>query len=261
MRIARIKREDGPAYGLVEEDRIYLCKGDPFVGLEKTGESLAYAEAELLAPVVPPNIVCVGLNYKKHAEESNSPLPDRPLLFLKATTSLNDPMGDVVLPRLEPDKVDSEAELAVVIGKTAKEVSEDEAPDYILGYTVGNDVSNKAAQRLDGQWVRGKSYDTFCPLGPTLVTDIDPNNLDIVCRIDGEVRQSSNTSDMIFTCAQVVSYVSYCMTLLPGTVIMTGTPEGLGCFYDPPVFLRPGQVMEVEIEGIGVIRNTIVAPE
>ena len=259
MRIARIKRENGPAYGLVENDRIHLCKGDPIAGLEKTGESVAYAEAKLLAPIVPPNIVCVGLNYKKHAEESNSKLPDRPLLFLKATTSLNDPEADVVLPRLEPEKVDSEAELAVVIGKTAKEIGEEEAPDYILGYTVGNDVSNKAAQRLDGQWVRGKSYDTFCPLGPTLVTDIDPNNLDIVCRIDGEVRQSSNTSDMIFTCARLVSYISHCMTLLPGTVVMTGTPEGLGCFYDPPVFLKPGQVMEVEIEGIGVLRNTIVA--
>jgi 2-keto-4-pentenoate hydratase/2-oxohepta-3-ene-1,7-dioic acid hydratase in catechol pathway len=261
MKIARIMGRNGPQYGLVEGGRIILCGGDPFTGLQKGTESVDFSKTRLLPPVDPPNIVCIGLNYRKHAKEGKNPIPKDPLIFLKATTSLSGPGDPIVLPKRSPDRIDCEAELAVVIGKRAKEVSEGEALDFVLGYTIGNDVSNKAAQRADGQWVRGKSYDSFCPLGPVLVTDVDPRNLDIECRIDGEIRQSSNTSDMIFSCSRLVSYISTCMTLLPGTVILTGTPEGLGSWRNPPVFLKAGQVVEIEISKIGVLSNHVTSQD
>ena len=260
MKIARVEHGGKAQYGMVEGENIVLCAGDPISGLTPSGESIPYAGAKLLAPVEPPNIICVGLNYKGHAKEAGRDLPQRPLFFLKATTALSGPGDPIVLPRLEPDSVDCEAELVIVMKKRAKEVPEEEALEYVLGYTIGNDVSNKKAQWDDKQWVRGKSHDTFCPLGPVLVTDIDPGNLDLTCRIGGQVRQSSNTSDMIFTCASLVSYISRNLTLLPGTVIMTGTPQGLGCYHNPPDFLKPGQVVEIKIQGIGVLSNQVAAP-
>jgi len=260
MKMVRVRINGRVSYGMIQGDEIVLCAGDPWAGLTPGKEALALAGATLLAPVEPPNIICVGLNYKGHAAESNHPLPEKPIFFLKATSSLSGPGDPIVLPAIEPDAIDCEAELAMVIKKRAKQVSEKDALDYVLGYTIGNDVSNKAAQRADGQWVRGKSHDTFCPLGPVVVTDLDPDNLDITCRIDGEVRQSSNTGDMIFSCARLVSYISRNMTLLPGTVIMTGTPQGLGCYRNPPVFLKAGQRVEITIGGIGVLSNPVAGP-
>ena len=165
MKIARVQQGGRAVYGMVEGDKINLCAGDPFSGLNPTGDSIDYAGAKLLAPVAPPNIICVGLNYKKHALEGKHAIPQRPLFFIKATTTLCGPGDPIVLPAIEPDNIDCEAELVMVIKKKAKNVAEKDALDYVLGYSVGNDVSNKKAQREDGQWVRGKSHDTFCPWG------------------------------------------------------------------------------------------------
>ncbi len=258
MRIARYLFEGQTRYGIVEGDMLRLCDGDPFTRLTPSNSVIDLSEVRLLAPVAPPNIICLGLNYREHAEETGLALPSEPLFFIKATTALCGPGDPVVLPAAAPDQIDYEAELAIVIGKRAKNVSEKEAEDIILGYTAANDVTNRKVQFSDGQWARAKSYDTFCPLGPVIETDMDGDNLDITCRLDGQVMQSSNTSDMIFPCRRIVSYLSRCMTLLPGTVILTGTPEGVGFKRKPPVFLRAGQTLETEIKGIGTLLNTVV---
>jgi 2-keto-4-pentenoate hydratase/2-oxohepta-3-ene-1,7-dioic acid hydratase in catechol pathway len=258
MRIVRFQWRGKPHFGIVEGELLYPCTGDPFNRLTRQGDAVNIESVKLLPPVDPPNIICLGLNYRKHAEETGLALPSEPLLFIKTTTSLCGPGDHVFLPACNPDRIDYEAELAIVIGKRAKDVSEDEAPDFILGYTIANDVTNRAVQFADGQWARAKSYDTFCPLGPAIETEIDADNLDIRCRLDGQVMQSSNTSDMIFPCRRIVSHLSRCMTLLPGTVILTGTPEGVGFKRNPPVYLRKGQKLETEIEGIGTLVNAVV---
>ena len=258
MKIIRFLYEGRQEYGIVEEGLIYRCKGDPFSGLNKTADTVKPDAVRLLAPVSPPNIICLGLNYKKHADEARMAYPPAPLIFLKTTTALCGPGDPIVLPRAYRDSIDYEAELVIVIGKRAKNISEDDVPGVVLGYTVGNDVSNRAAQFKDGQWARGKSYDTFCPIGPAIETDVDGDNLDITCRIDGVAMQASNTSDMIFPCRRIVSYLSECMTLLPGTVILTGTPQGVGYTRKPPVFLKAGQTVECSIWGIGTLSNPVV---
>ncbi|MGA3174642.1 MAG: fumarylacetoacetate hydrolase family protein [Syntrophorhabdales bacterium] len=258
MEIVRFMHEGQPRYGIVEGAAICLCEGEPFTGLKRTSRLLEMGSAKLLAPVSPPNILCLGLNYKRHADEAGVPYPPAPLLFLKPTTALCGPGDAIVLPESYEDSIDYEAELVIVIGKKTRDVPEDKAADFILGYTVGNDVSNRTAQFKDGQWARGKSHDTFCPIGPAIVTDLDADNLNIGCRLDGQVMQSSNTSNMIFTCRQIVSYLSRCMTLLPGTIILTGTPEGVGYARKPPVFLKAGQTVECTIEGIGTLANPVV---
>ncbi len=257
MKIIRYLYGGQQEYGIVEDSLIYRCKGDPFSGLGRTAETVKPEAVRLLAPVSAPNILCLGLNYKGHADEAKMAYPEAPLIFIKPTTTLCGPGDPIVLPRAYRDRIDYEVELAIVIGKRAKNVSKDEAPGVILGYTVANDVSNRTAQFKDGQWARGKSYDTFCPLGPAIVTDVDGDNLDITCRIDGVAMQASNTSDMIFPCRRIVSYLSECMTLLPGTVILTGTPQGVGYTRKPPVFLKPGQTVECSIWGIGTLSNPV----
>ncbi len=258
MRIVRYLSEGKPCYGIVESDRLYPCEGEPFTRLSRQPGAMDVQSVKLLPPVDPPNIICLGLNDRRHAEETGLDLPVEPLIFFKTTTSLCGPGDPIVLPACNPDRIDYEAELAIVIGKRAKDVSEGEASDYILGYTISNDVTNRAVQFSDGQWARAKSYDTFCPLGPAIETDINCDNLDIACRLDGQGMQASNTSDMLFPCRRIVSFLSRCMTLLPGTVILTGTPEGVGFKRNPPVFLRAGQTLETEIEGIGTLVNTVV---
>jgi len=260
MRIVRFRHNDLIADGVLTGDAIELLGAPPFAGLDRTGATVPLAEATLLAPVDPPNVIALGLNYRRHAEESNMKVPSHPQMFIKATTSVIGPSEPIVLPAMAPEEVDYEAELCIVIGKPAKSVSERDALDYVLGYTCGNDVSARDCQlRLDGQWARGKSFDTFCPLGPWIETDLDPDNCAIASRVNGETMQSSNTSDMIFGCRTLISFLSRVMTLLPGTVIMTGTPEGVGFARKPPVFLKPGDVVEVEVEGTGVLRNEVVA--
>ncbi len=213
----------------------------------------------LLAPVPRPGkIVAIGLNYMDHCREQNLDPPDKPVIFCKFATSLNHPGGEIRWSSQLTQKVDSEAELAVVIGKTARRVDRSRALGHVFGYTCGNDVSARDLQFSDGQWVRGKSLDTFCPLGPVLVTadEIpDPQKLDISGRVNGEYLQKSNTREMIFGVAELVAYCSQAFTLQPGDVILTGTPDGVGIFRDPPVLLQDGDVVEIEIERIGRLTN------
>ncbi len=213
----------------------------------------------MLSPVNPPNIIAIGLNYKKHADESGQDYPENPLIFLKATSSLIGPEDNIILPDMAPDEVDYEAELVIVIGKRAKNIEMDNAEKHILGYTCGNDVSARDCQlRIDKQWARGKSFDTFCPLGPWIETELDnPDNCRIISRLNGKIMQDSNTSDLIFGVKELVSYCSKNFTLLPGTVIMTGTPSGVGFARKPPVFLKKGDHIEIEIEGIGILSNKV----
>jgi 2-keto-4-pentenoate hydratase/2-oxohepta-3-ene-1,7-dioic acid hydratase in catechol pathway len=260
MRIVRFQKEQLVAYGIVRGDVVDVLDGPPFGGLRRTGDTQSVGAVRLLAPVDPPNVIALGLNYRRHAQESSMKVPDHPQMFLKATTSVIGPDDLIVVPPMAPDEVDYEAELCIVMGKAAKDVPEREALGYVLGYTCGNDISARDCQlRLDSQWARGKSFDTFCPLGPWIETELDPDAADIASRLNGQVMQQSSTSDMIFGCRALISFLSRVMTLLPGTVIMTGTPEGVGFARKPPVFLRPGDVMEVEVGGIGVLRNSVVA--
>ncbi len=217
---------------------------------------------KILAPIDPPNILALGFSYGRHAGETESKAPESPVLFIKGTNTLIGPGDTILLPKAGPDEVDYEAELAVVIGKRAKNVSAKEALEHVLGYTCGNDVSARDWQMVKQkkQWARGKSFDTFCPLGPCIVTKDevpDPNSLRIQSILNGKVMQDSNTSDMLFSVAEIVSDLSRSMTLLPGTVIMTGTPEGVGFVRKPPVFMRRGDVITIAIEKIGELTNPV----
>ena len=262
MRIARLQLPDASVtFARQHDGEKFTClTGGPFGPFTDTGESVS---GRLLAPVVPTAILCIGLNYKKHAAESNSPLPKFPVLFVKSAGAVQDPEGPIFLPRrLRSDKVDYEAELAVVIGRAAKNVSRENALDYVLGYTCANDVSARDWQKDGGggQWCRGKTFDTFCPLGPVLVTTDelpDPHTLRIAARVNGETLQDWTTADMIFDIATIIEFLSSSNTLLPGTVILTGTPHGVGMARTPPRWLLPGDVAEIEIEKIGVLRNPV----
>jgi len=262
MKIVRYKTEkrnsEEANYGVLIKDEVYKINGDIFSDFSLGEKDAALSEVELLAPVEPPNIIAVGLNYSSHAEESGLSVPERPIIFLKATNSLTGPDTDIILPRMAPDEVDYEAELAVIIGRECKNIEEDEVDDYILGYTCSNDVSARDCQiRKDKQWARAKSFDTFCPLGPVIETDIDPDNVNISSILNGKVMQDSNTEDMIFSSREIVSFLSKNMTLKPGTVIMTGTPEGVGFARDEEVYLRDGDQIEIKIEGIGSLKNSV----
>jgi 2-keto-4-pentenoate hydratase/2-oxohepta-3-ene-1,7-dioic acid hydratase in catechol pathway len=221
----------------------------------------------VLAPLQPATIYCIGLNYREHAKETGAKIPDYPIVFMKSPTAMQNPDGPIVLPRkLRSDQVDYEGELAIVIGRRCKNVSRAEALDYVFGYTIANDVSARDWQKTWGgsQWCRGKGFDTFCPLGPALVTRDDvknPNNLALTTRVNGVVMQQSNTRDMIFPVAELIEFLSGSTTLEPNTLILTGTPEGVGMGRKPPVYLNPGDVVEVEIEGLGVLRNPVIEEE
>ncbi len=238
-----------------------VVEGDIFRKIRVTKKNAEVKK--ILAPVDPPNVLALGLNYRSHADEFEASYPDTPILFLKGTNSVMGPGEPIVLPKAGPDEVDYEAELAVVIGKTAKNVSKEKALDYVLGYTCANDVSARDWQvrKQRNQWARGKSFDTFCPLGPCLVTRdeiSDPNKLRVRAILNGKTMQDSTTSYMIFDVASVISDLSRSMTLLPGTVIMTGTPDGVGFTRKPPVFLRQGDVISIIIDGIGELTNPVV---
>jgi 2-keto-4-pentenoate hydratase/2-oxohepta-3-ene-1,7-dioic acid hydratase in catechol pathway len=246
-----------------------LLSGDPFTSgggsLKREGKRVEVKK--LLAPVEARAIICIGLNYKKHAEETGATLPEFPVMFMKNPAALNHPESPIVIPKscqAPNEQVDFEVELAVVIGKAASGVPKDKALDHVLGYTIGNDVSARLWQKhkgMGGQWVRGKSFDTFCPLGPAIVTTDelrDPQKLKIETKVNGQVMQSDNTSDMIFSVADLIAFLSDGMTLLPGTVILTGTPSGVGVARKPQVFLKQGDVVEQTIEGIGTLRNPVV---
>ncbi len=259
MRILRFLHEGRPTYGVEQGEIVALANGTLF-NLQPTGEQVAPPSADaLLAPLIPTDILCIGLNYRAHAEETGGTVPENPMLFIKSGNALADPRDVVELPA-NSGKVDYEAELVIVMKKDARKVSEADALDYVFGYTCANDVSARDWQKdkhlNGGQFARGKSFDKFCPLGPAIVTadEIgDPNNLAICCRVSGETLQSSTTSDMIFSVQQIIASLSQTMTVRSGSVILTGTPEGVGAARTPPRFLRDGDVVEVEIERIGTL--------
>lgn len=221
---------------------------------------------KLLAPLAPRNILALGINYKKHGDETAMSYPEQPILFLKATTSIVGHQGPIALPAAGPDHVDYEAELAVIIGRKAKNIKADEVMNYIMGYTCANDASARDWQfdRQKGQWARGKSFDTFCPLGPWIVPKdeiADPDNLNISAVVNGKIVQDSNTAQMIFNIREIISNLSMSLTLLPGTVILTGTPDGVGFTRKPPLFLKEGDTVSIEIEKIGTLTNKVVREE
>jgi acylpyruvate hydrolase len=208
----------------------------------------------------PSKIVCIGLNYHDHAREQAVEIPPRPLLFDKFSTAIIGPDDEISWPAEVSQQVDYEAELAVVIGREGRHIPADEAYDFIAGYTIVNDVSARDAQYSDKQWVRGKSFDTFCPIGPYLLTADeveDPHNLSIRCWVNGELRQDSNTFEMIFKIPELLAFISQTSTLKPGDIISTGTPDGVGVFRDPKIFLKSGDVIEIEIDRLGRLRNTV----
>lgn len=250
-------------YGLLQGGEAELSKLRQYV--EESKERCLDESEIVFGPSVPEpgKIICIGLNYKKHAEETNMPLPEYPILFSKFSNALAAHGEDVPLPQ-STQKVDYEAELAIVIGRTAKNVSVDEALDYVFGYSASNDLSARDLQTRTSQWLAGKSCDKFAPVGPYLVSKDevgDPNALRISCTVNGEIRQDSNTSDMIFDCKEIVSYISQCMTLSPGDIILTGTPEGVVMGYPPEkqVYLQDGDVVTIEIEKLGALTNRMVA--
>jgi 2-keto-4-pentenoate hydratase/2-oxohepta-3-ene-1,7-dioic acid hydratase in catechol pathway len=224
-----------------------------------TGAAQSFAPEKLAAPLSSPSkIMAIGRNYADHARESQSAIPERPMLFAKFSTTIVGPGAAVSWDPALTAKVDFEAELAVIIGKTARRVSEAEALDYVFGYTCANDVTARDLQRGDGQWVRGKSLDTFCPLGPWLITADEvpnPQNLAIRCLVNGQTMQESHTSQMIFSVAYLISYLSQAFTLLPGDILLSGTPDGVGAYREPPVFMKNGDIMAVEIDGVGRLVN------
>jgi 2-keto-4-pentenoate hydratase/2-oxohepta-3-ene-1,7-dioic acid hydratase in catechol pathway len=259
MKIARIKHGRKTSYAAVEDGAYRLIEGNLFGKWKLSETTVPTAGAKLLAPVEPPQILAIGLNYRKHAEESGMTLPDEPILFVKTCNAVTGPGEPILLPRIAPGEVDYEAELVLVIGRKARHVSEQDAGQYILGYTCGNDVSARDCQlKKDKQWARGKSFDTFAPMGPWIVTDVNGDNLRMRCLLNGAVMQETNTNDLIFGCRKLVSFLSDCMTLLPGSVIMTGTPSGVGFARKPPIFLHAGDNVTVEIEGIGSLSNPVV---
>ena len=262
MKIARIELEEGEIrFARLTKEGLELLEGDLFGGFQPTGKKAG--KHRLLAPIIPHAILCIGLNYRAHAEEMKSRLPDYPVLFFKNPSALLDPGASIYIPRTPVStQVDYEGELAVVIGTTCKNVSRENALDHVLGYTCANDVSARDWQKQwgGGQWCRGKSFDTFAPLGPYLVTPDEipnPNALEIATRVNGEVLQQSNTADMIFDVPALIEFLSGETTLAKGTVILTGTPSGVGLGRTPQRWLQPGDRVEIEIEGIGVLENLV----
>jgi 2-keto-4-pentenoate hydratase/2-oxohepta-3-ene-1,7-dioic acid hydratase in catechol pathway len=267
MKIFRFETPAGEiAYGIGAEggtgDVMEVLSGDLFKGLQPTGKTAKVAR--LLAPLEPRAILCIGLNYRQHAVETNAPIPTFPVVFMKNPASVQNPGEAIQLPRwLRSNRVDFECELAVVIGRAAKNVPRASALDYVLGYTCANDVSARDWQKDGGgsQWCRGKSFDTFCPLGPCLVTAEDisnPNAHRISTRIGSETFQDSNTADMIFDVPTLIEFLSGSTTLMPGTIILTGTPSGVGMARTPARYLLPGESVTIDIEKIGTLTNPVV---
>lgn len=264
MRYIRHLTPDGPAWATLTADGdTRAVAGDLFGEHEVTDQHVT--PTQVLAPIAPTHIMGIGLNYRKHADEGKKTVPERPMWFMKTTSSVQHPGEPIELPT-SAHKVDYEGELAIVIGKDAKNVSKEDAFDYILGFTIAIDVSARDWQFElgGGQFNHAKSFDTFCPLGPFLV-DVaecpDPDNLRLTTRVNDEIRQDSTTADMVFDVRTLVSFLSTDRTLPAGTVILTGTPEGVGYARTPPIWLKPGDTIQVDIEGLGSLRNPVVAPK
>jgi 2-keto-4-pentenoate hydratase/2-oxohepta-3-ene-1,7-dioic acid hydratase in catechol pathway len=240
-----------PVWGLVAGEMIQIIEGDLFGQFKATDQKTTLAGTKLLAPVTPTKIVCVGLNYADHVKESQSSnvVPQEPVLFMKPLTALIGPEDTIVSP-LQSQRVDYEGEIGVVIGARCKDLSPEEVEKNIFGITCINDVTARDLQKKDLQWTRGKGFDTFCPAGPYLATGLDYKNLSVASRLNGETRQTSNSRNMIFSISELISFINHIMTLLPGDLIATGTPEGVGP-------MKNGDIVEVEVEGVGVLRNQV----
>ena len=253
MRLVRFRHGERIATGAMEpgSDDIRVLRGTFFEDPLPTGEMIALGDVLLLAPVLPSKLVCVGKNYAAHAAEFGMQVPEEPLLFLKPSTAVIGPSDPIRLLPISR-RVDYEGELAVVIGRLARGVRAEDAFKFILGYTCGNDVTLRDLQKADDQWARAKGFDGSAPLGPWIETDLDPNDATVRTRLNGEVRQQASTTEMVFGVATLIEYVTAFMTLLPGDVLLTGTPEGVGKLAD-------GDVVEVEVEGVGVLRNRVLA--
>jgi len=251
VKIARFSTGGDPRFGIVDDDEIVVLRGDPmFNGFDTTEERIPLADVKLLAPVIPRSkVVAVGRNYREHAAELGNEAPAEPLLFLKPNTSVIGP-GDTIVRPQQSSRVDFEGELAIVIGSIAKNVSEADAASVVFGYTVANDVTARDLQEKDGQWARAKGFDTFCPLGPVIETEFEVASQGIETRVNGEVRQSGRLDEMVHSVASVIAYASAVFTLLPGDVILTGTPAGVG-----PIMA--GDTVEVTVEGIGTLSNPV----
>jgi 2-keto-4-pentenoate hydratase/2-oxohepta-3-ene-1,7-dioic acid hydratase in catechol pathway len=251
MKLLRFRYADRIATGAVDagSDSIRVLKGTFFEDPLPTGEEVPLDDVRLLAPVLPSKLVCVGKNYAAHAAEFGGKVPDEPLLFLKPSTAVIGPNDPISLLPIS-HRVDYEGELAVVIGRLARDVRAEDSYRYILGYTCANDVTLRDLQKTDDQWARAKGFDGSCPLGPWIETDVDPNDVFVETRLNGDVVQRASSSDMVFGVATLIEYITAFMTLLPGDVILTGTPEGVGK-------LAPGDVVEVEVDGVGSLRNEV----
>jgi 2-keto-4-pentenoate hydratase/2-oxohepta-3-ene-1,7-dioic acid hydratase in catechol pathway len=255
MQIVRFNYKSETKYGILDNNLISGLSGDPFqyfqigAAFKKDGSSYPLSGVKLLSPCLPSKLVCLGLNYRPHAQEFNLALPSEPLLFIKPSTAVIGPEQAIVLPQ-NYQRVDYECELAVVIGKTAKQVPENRARDYILGYTCFNDVTERHIQKKDVQWTRAKSFDTFAPIGPWIETELEPEDLKLETCLNGQIRQSARTSELIFSITYLISFISGVMTLLPGDVIATGTPGGIGP-------MKAGDIVEIKIEQIGTLRNRV----
>jgi 2-keto-4-pentenoate hydratase/2-oxohepta-3-ene-1,7-dioic acid hydratase in catechol pathway len=250
--IARFTTGEDPLFAVVEGEQLAVVTGDPlYTPIQFTGERVLLDDARLLAPVIPRSkVLGIGRNYADHAAELGNEVPAEPLVFLKPNTSVIGPGDPIILPAAS-QRVDYEGELAVVIGRVGRDVPVERAGELILGFTCANDVTARDLQNRDGQWWRAKGYDSFCPLGPYLATGIDPSDLRVTTRLDGRTVQEARTSQLVYDIPRIIAFVSSAMTLLPGDVILTGTPAGVGP-------MSPGSHVEVEVEGIGVLGNTAV---
>jgi 2-keto-4-pentenoate hydratase/2-oxohepta-3-ene-1,7-dioic acid hydratase in catechol pathway len=251
MKIYRYKYKNKACWGILKEETLFPIKGSPFSELKIKGEGVAASRVTLLAPVEPSKIVAVGANYRNHAQEMGRPLPEEPLLFLKPPSAVVGPNDIIIYPRMAK-RIDYEGELAVVIKKTARNLGDEErVEDYILGYTCLNDVTARDLQQKDGQFTRSKSFDTFAPVGPCIATDVDPSQLRLKTFLNGKLKQSASTRNLIFPVPFLLRFISRIMTLNPGDIISTGTPAGIG-----PMFA--GDRVDVQIEGIGTLSNTVM---
>lgn len=249
MKLLRFRQNNSERFGLLDNDMVQEIKGNPFGRFERGEKHFSLDSIEFLSPVEPSKVIGVGLNYVDHAKELKMDIPENPMLFMKPPTSVVGPDAKILYPQMS-QQVEYEAEIAVVIKNKIKNVSVREATSHIYGYTCGNDVTARDLQKKDGQWTRAKSFDTFCSIGPWIVNGIDATDLKIEMLLNGKVVQSSTTANMIFNIFELVSFVSQIMTLLPGDVILTGTPPGVGQ-------VQPGDITEVKIEDIGTLRNYI----
>ena len=250
MRFLRYQTEEkSPRYGWLLDDKIGDIEGDLFGEFRRLDATTPLAEAKLLAPSQPSKILCVGRNYAAHAKEHNAEVPELPLIFHKPPSALLNPNDAIILPH-QSQHVEHEAELVVVIGKRGRNIIAEDAKEYILGYSIGNDVTARDLQRADRLWTRGKGFDTFAPFGPWIDTEFDPADAVITCRVNGQMRQMASTRDMVFSVGSIIAFISSVMTLEPGDLIYTGTPAGVGALAD-------GDVVEVDIEGLGALSNPV----